>query len=175
VALRDRAAPLNAAGAADALAFAAVPVFALSLYGVILWVHITAVVVAFGALFAYPVFLAVNARAPMGQRAGLHRAQIAFSKRVTGPTIGVVLLAGIYLASDGDYWQEDWVIVPFVLLFVIAGLGATILRRGEEQLVTDADAGDEGAYAATLARVRTWTLVVMALIVVAIFFMAAKP
>ena len=30
-------------------------------YDVVLWVHITAVVVAFGALFAYPVFLAVVA------------------------------------------------------------------------------------------------------------------
>ena len=75
---------------------------AVRLYDVILWIHITAVVTAFGALFAYPVFLAVNAHGPIAQRAALHRSQIAFSKRVTGPTIGVVLLAGAYLASDAD-------------------------------------------------------------------------
>ena len=49
------------------------------IYDVVLWVHITAVVVAFGALFAYPLFLSVNARAPIGERAGFHRLQIAFS------------------------------------------------------------------------------------------------
>ncbi len=31
---------------------------AVTLYDVVLWIHVTAVVVAFGALFAYPVFLA---------------------------------------------------------------------------------------------------------------------
>ena len=146
-----------------------------SLYDVVLWVHITAVVVAFGALFAYPVFLAVVAKAPIAQRATFHHAQIAFSKRVTGPTIGVILLAGIYLATDADLWSEIWVTVPFVLLFVIAGLGATLLRRGEERLVATAEAGDEAGYAAALATLRTWTYVTIALIVVAIFFMAVKP
>ena len=148
---------------------------AVTLYDVVLWLHITAVVIAFGAVFAYPVFLAVVARAPIAQRAAFHHAQIAFSKNVTGPTIGVILLAGVYLATDGDLWSELWVTVPFVLLFVIAGLGATLLRRGEEGLVAASEAGDEAAYAAALAGLRTWTYVTLALIVITIFFMSAKP
>ena len=148
---------------------------AVSFYDVVLWLHITAVVTAFGALFAYPVFLAVNAEAPLAQRAGFHRLQIAFSKRVTGPAIGVILLAGVYLATDRELWDEPWVIIAFVMLFVIAGLGATVLRRGEERLVETADAGDEAGYAATLATARTWTLVVIVLIVLTIYVMTAKP
>jgi len=148
---------------------------ATGLYDVVLWLHITAVVVAFGALFAYPVFLAVNARASIERRAPFHHAQIAFSKRVTGPAIGVILLAGVYLATDADLWSRVWVTVPFVLLFVIAGLGATVLRRGEERLVATSEAADEAAYATALARVRTWTLVTLALIAITIFFMSAKP
>jgi hypothetical protein len=144
-------------------------------YDVVLWLHITAVVTAFGALFAYPVFLAVNARAPIAQRAAFHRSQIAFSKRITGPVIGVVLLAGVYLATDAHLWSKTWVIVPFVLLFVIAGLGATVLRRGEESLVATSESGDEEGYASALATVRAWTYVTIALIVVTIFFMTAKP
>lgn len=144
-------------------------------YDVILWLHITAVVIAFGALFAYPVFLAVNARAPLAQRATFHRSQIAFSQRITGPAIAVILLAGVYLATDAELWSEVWVTVPFVLLFVIAGLGATILRRGEERLVATSDASDESGYASALATVRTWTSATIALIVIAIFFMTAKP
>jgi len=148
---------------------------AVRLYDVVLWVHITAVVIAFGALFAYPVFLAVVAKAPIAQRATFHHAQIAFSKRITGPTIGVILLAGIYLATDAKLWSETWVTIPFVLLFVIAGLGGTVLRKGEEGLVATAEAGDEGGYTAALATLRMWTWVTIALIVVALFFMAVKP
>jgi Sec-independent protein secretion pathway component TatC len=148
---------------------------AVRFYDVVLWIHITAVVIAFGALFAYPVFLAVNARAPIAQRATLHRLQIAFSKRVTGPAIGVILIAGVYMAFDASLWDEVWVTVPFVLLFVIAGLGSTVLRRGEERLEATADAADEAGYAKALATVRTWTYVTLALIVITIFFMTAKP
>jgi len=72
----------------------------------------------------------VNARAPIAERANFHRLQIAFSKFSTGPAIGVVLLAGVYLASEHHLWSRTWVIVPFILLLVIAGLGVTVLRRG---------------------------------------------
>ena len=148
---------------------------AVAFYDVVLWVHITSVIAAFGALFAYPVFLAVNARAPISQRANFHRLQIAFGKRVTGPVIGVVLLAGVYLASDRHLWSRTWVVVPLILLLVIAGLGATVLRQGEKQLIASSEAEDEPGYAATLATVQMWTFVTLVLIVIAVFFMAAKP
>jgi len=148
---------------------------AVRLYDVVLWLHITAVIVGFGALFAYPVFLAVNARAPIAERANFHRLQIAFSKRVTGPAIGVILLAGVYLASDAHSWSKVWVSVPLVLLIVIAGLGATVLRKGEERLCALADARETAGYDGALASVARWTTLTGALIVIAIFFMAAKP
>jgi len=150
-------------------------VFAVRLYDVVLWIHITAVIVAFGALFAYPIFLAVNAGAPLAERATFHRMQIAFSKRLTGPVIGLIFLAGVYLATDAEVWDKVWVTGSLVLLFVIAGLGATVLRRGEERLLATAEAGDDAGYAATLAGVRTWTYVTLALVVLTVFLMAAKP
>jgi hypothetical protein len=148
---------------------------AVQFYDVVLWVHITAVVTAFGALFAYPVFLAVNARAPLGERGGFHRMQIAFSKRVTGPVIGVILLAGVYLATDRKQWDEPWVGISFVMLLIIAGLGATVLRRSEEKLLASSASGDESGYATALSTARTWTLVTIALIVLTIYVMTAKP
>jgi uncharacterized membrane protein len=148
---------------------------AVEFYDVVLWVHISAVITAFGALFAYPVFLAVNARAPLSQRAGFHHLQIAFSKRVTGPVIGVILLAGIYLATDRHHWDEAWVEISLGMLIVIAGLGATVLRRSEERLAATAEAGDEEGYAQSLKTARTWTLVTLVLIVVTVFVMTAKP
>jgi len=144
-------------------------------YEVVLWVHITAVVLAFGALFAYPLFLTLNARAPIGERAGFHRLQIAFSKLITGPTIVVVLAAGIYLASDAHLWSQGWVGAGLALLIVIAGLGATVMRKGEERLLAAAEAGDEAGYAGALGALMSWTALTVALIVVTIFLMAVKP
>ncbi len=144
-------------------------------YDVVLWIHITAVVAAFGAMFAYPVFLSVNARAPIAERANLHRLQIAFSKRITGPTIAVILAAGVYLASEADLWSRGWVGAGLGLLIVIAGLGATVLRKGEERLLALAEAQDEDGYSLVLRDVRAWTLLTLLLIVVTIFLMAAKP
>jgi Sec-independent protein secretion pathway component TatC len=154
---------------------AAMVTLAVRVYDIVLWVHITAVITAFGALFAYPLFLAVNAKAPVVERATLHRLQISFSQRVTGPAIGVILLAGIYLATDADLWSEAWVGISLVLLFVIAGLGATVLRRSEERLLETAEAGDDRGYAIALGTVKTWTYVTLALTVIAIFVMSAKP
>jgi uncharacterized membrane protein len=148
---------------------------AVSFYDVVLWVHITAVVAAFGPLFAYPVLFAVASKLPVGQRAVLHRTQIEISKKITGPVIGVILLAGIYLATDRELWPEPWVSSSFMLLLIIAGLGATVLRRNEERLVELADAGDEGGYAGALPALRTWTLITIALVVLTIYLMTAKP
>jgi uncharacterized membrane protein len=144
-------------------------------YDVVLWVHVTAVVVAFGALFAYPLFLTVNARAPIGERASFHRLQIAFSKRITGPVIVVVLAAGVYLASDAHLWSRGWVGAGLALLIVIAGLGATVLRKGEERLQALAEARDEGGYTRALRTVMGWTSLTIALLVVTIFLMAVRP
>ncbi len=87
----------------------------------------------------------------------------------------VAVAAGIYLATVADLWAATWVTLPFVLLLVIAGLGATVLRRGEERLVARSEAGDEAGYASALATVRTWTYATLALIVIAIFLMTVKP
>jgi hypothetical protein len=144
-------------------------------YDVVLWVHITAVVVGFGALFAYPLFLTLNARAPIGERAGFHRLQIAFSKRVTGPAIAVILAAGIYLASDADLWSEAWVDAGLALLIAIAALGITVLRGGEEQLLASCERRDETGYELALRTLMRWTLLTVALIVATIFLMAVKP
>ena len=89
--------------------------------------------------------------------------------------IVVVLAAGIYLASDAHLWSQGWVGAGLGLLIVIAGLGATVLRKGEEQLLALAEAGDEPGYGAGLRTLMRWTGVTILLLVVTIFLMAVKP
>ena len=85
------------------------------------------------------------------------------------------MIAGIYLASDAHLWSEAWVPVGLVLLLVIAGLGATVLRKGELALIAASESGTEDDYATVLSRVSVWTYVTIALIAFTVFDMAVKP
>ncbi len=147
---------------------------AVSLYNVVVWIHVSAVVIAFGSVFSYPLWFAHVARAPMAEKAFFHRMQARIGRYVVGPAMVVILLAGAYLATDRDLWSEVWVTVPLVILFVISGLWGAILAPREERLVALAEAGDEAAYGPLFAQVRTMTYVALALVLVAAFFMVTK-
>jgi hypothetical protein len=64
---------------------------------------------------------------------------------------------------------------PRTRLIVIAGLGATVPRKGEERLLALARAGDDSAYAAALRPVLAATATTDVLIVLTIFLMVVKP
>jgi uncharacterized membrane protein len=95
------------------------------------------------------------------------------------PAMVVVLICGIYLASDADVWSEVWVSVPLVILIVIGGLsGAYFAPRERElaRLARDGAAGAPGAaYDDLFRQVTTVAYANCALVLIAIFFMAAKP
>ena len=147
---------------------------AVSFYDVVLWVHITAVVVAFGVVFAYPVMYALAKAGGPERKAAIHDLQATVGKRVISPGMLVVLLAGAYLATDADVWSEVWVTVPLVLLLVIGGLGGGYLGPREERLATLAREGDQAEYEQVLGQVRTVSYLLLVLVVVAIFFMTTK-
>lgn len=148
---------------------------AVQFYDVVLWLHILAVVVAFGCVFAYPLWFAMVRRAEPAQRAFFHAMQARAGKLVISPGMVVILLAGAYLATDRDLWSEPWVTVPLVILLVVGGLGGGFLGPREERLAELARNGEEAAYEAVFSQVRAVSYTLIALVVVAIYFMVAKP
>jgi hypothetical protein len=88
----------------------------------VLAVHIMAVVVGFGVTFAYPLFYTVGERIDRRMLPGLHRLQIALSRRLTGPGLLVVLIAGIYLASHEHQWKCFYVQWGVAVVVVLGGL-----------------------------------------------------
>ena len=118
---------------------------AVALYDFVLTIHILAVVVAFGVVFAYPVLDAQMRKAGPGDLAALHRLHLALGRRVISPAMVVVLLAGLYLALDryslGDPWISATLAILFVL-FAITGAVLTPTDRGLAELAErDAKAG----------------------------------
>src|SRR4051812_9494911 len=147
---------------------------AVQFYDVVLWVHIVAVVTAFGGTFWYPVWFEVLKGWDPAARANFHRAQGMLGRFVISPALLVIILAGAYLASDRDYWSETWVTVPLVIAIVLGGLGGAYFAPRENRLAELADGGGGAEYEGLFTQVRNVGYVAMVLVLVAAFFMVTK-
>jgi hypothetical protein len=108
---------------------------ALLFYQVVLALHIAAVVVAFGVTFAYPIIFAVVSRQDPRALAALHRAELAVGQRLIMPGLGVVILAGIYLASKLEVWSTFYVQWGMGAAIVLGGLSGLFFVPTERRLV----------------------------------------
>jgi uncharacterized membrane protein len=157
------------------------PITAIAFYDVVLAVHIVAVVAAFGVTFAWPVLLAQAQRTDVRDLAALHRFQAILSGRLVTPAMVVVLVAGVYLASDRWSLGDGWISATFAILIVLFGLVGAVLTPGERRLaeLADRDAAAGGTRSAEYeAASRRYALsggLASALVIVAIVLMVTKP
>jgi uncharacterized membrane protein len=154
---------------------------AIEFYNVVLAVHIMAVAFAFGIVLAYPVIIPWARRTHRAAMPVIHTLQTRISRMVIAPGMVVILAAGIYLASDADVWSESWVSVPLLILIIVGGLGGAVLTPLEKRLgeLAARDLRGGGELGAEYdAQLRRWSLFAYScavLVLVAIFFMTAKP
>jgi hypothetical protein len=113
-------------------------------------VHIMAVVLAFGVTFAYPIMFAVGARHDPRSLPLLHRVEYTIERTLINPALGLVLLAGIYLASKGHFWSDFFVQWGLGAVIVIGALVGSVMiptaKRAEQVAARDvaAVAGGSG-------------------------------
>lgn len=146
------------------------------------FVHVLAVVVAFGPTLAYPIFAAVAQNSAPRSVPAVLRGIIRADRFLVTPGMIVLLGAGIYLLSEGN-WPSNasWVEVGFAAIVVLFAMVHAFFgprsRRALEIAERDLAAGDQlspefEALSKQIARVgQLATLIV----VVAIFFMVVKP
>ena len=152
-----------------------------ALYEYVLGIHIMAVVVAFGWAFALPVVYTVAARQDPRSLPTLHRIEIAISRLILNPALVIVLVAGIFLASDGHHWSEFFVQWGLGAAIVIGALVGSVLiptaKRAEQLAERDlAGAGEMSEeYRAAVRRSSTVGSLLSLLVLVTILFMAVKP
>ncbi len=152
-------------------------------------VHILAVVVAFGATFAYPLLFAGARRLDPTVLPWLFRTVQRIGRCVVNPGLLVVLLAGIYLASDEHQWSifyVQWGIAAVIVIGAIEGsymipregrlaelaerdLAATAVPAGGQR--TSATWSDE--YNRTFRQLALGGTVLDLIVVVTVFIMAA--
>src|SRR3954447_9785477 len=159
----------------------------ISFYSVVLFIHITAVVLAFGVTFTYPLMFAVARKSHPRHLPFFHRMQHVIGQRMIAPIGGVILLAGIYLAIKGPYdFGDPWIGITLLILILLLAAGGAYFsprerRMGELAGRDIAAAPAQGAvtfspeYEALFRQVRTATLIGNALVLIAIFLMVTKP
>ena len=150
-------------------------------YDVVLTIHILAVVLAFGVVFAYPIIDSQMKRAGPGALPNLHRLHLVLATRLVQPAMTVVLLAGLYLALDRWSLGDPWISATFAILIVLFGLTGAILIPADKRLAElaerDLQAGGAPSadYVALSRRADLVGSVALLLVVIAIFLMTGKP
>ena len=157
----------------------------LRFFDVVLFLHITSVVIAFGVLFTCPVIVPLTVRNAPRQVAWLHEMQVALGRMVVTPAAALVLLTGIYLAADADVFSEWWVTVPLISILLILGLGGAYFAPRDRKLAElarrDIAAAGDGEvvfskeYEDLGRQVGTVGAFVVVLVVIVIFVMVTGP
>jgi Predicted integral membrane protein (DUF2269) len=150
-------------------------------YSVGLFVHVLAVVLAFGPTFGYALFFSVLPQFPTATPALMAGVQKTDRYLVVPGTI-VVLLAGIYLIVDGS-WEESetFISVGFVAILALLGLQHGFFRpqtaRARALAERDLESGDQlsDEFTALSQRIGKVGSLAGLIVVVTIFFMVVKP
>jgi hypothetical protein len=150
-------------------------------YKLALFLHILAVVLAFGPTFGYGIFFSVTQQHPRATPAILSGIQKA-DRYLVNPGMVVLLIAGLYLLSDGPWEASDaFVSVGFVAIIVLFGLQHAFFtpRVREAKALADRDlaAGDtlSDEFLALGDRIGKVGTLAGLIVVLTIFFMAYKP
>jgi uncharacterized membrane protein len=151
-------------------------------YNVGLFLHVLAVVLAFGPTFGYGFFVAAAESSSPRSVPTVLRAVQTVDRYLVQPGLIVVLLAGIYMLAKADISAgESWVSVGFLAIVVLFGLSHGFFRPQTTKALAlaerDLQAGDtlSEEYGAISKRLENAGKLAGLIVVVAIFFMTVKP
>lgn len=150
-------------------------------YKIALFLHVLAVVLAFGPTFGYALFFSVAPQYPRATPAILTGVQKC-DKYLVNPGMLVVILAAFYLLIDGD-WEtsEAFISVGFLAWALLLALQNAFftpqVRKAKELAERDLKAGDalSDEFVALGDRIGKVGGLAGLVVVVAIFFMTYKP
>ena len=155
----------------------------VTFYSVVVFFHIAAVVIGFGPTFAYGAYMA-TAQREGGQAIPLIGRTIVFWDRtVNTATMTLILLTGIYLASDGPYGTGSffisWGFVAIVILFALThAFFIPRTRRAVELAERDLAAPDgklSAEFEALSGQLAKVGIAAGLLVILTIYVMTAKP
>ncbi len=159
----------------------------VTFYLVVKFVHVAAVVLAFGPTFGYAFFQGVAERTNPRAIPAVVRAQEVTDRFLVIPGIVVVAAAGIYMVSDSPAFDFGtlFVSVGMIAVIVLFVMGLTFFRSIERRLgdLAERDIAAAGSgevelsdeYWAASKRSAIGGSLAGVIVLVAVFFMVVKP
>ena len=151
-------------------------------YNISLFLHISAVVIGFGATYAEAIMFPVAQKLDPRHLPYVHRLQLAINQRLATPALVVVIVTGIYQVSEGDWgFGDPWISVTFLIVIVIGGLLGAYFVPSDRRLgaQVERDLAETGApsesYLAGARKQGAIGALIGFLLVLAIFLMVTKP
>jgi len=154
----------------------------------VLAIHILAVVIGFGGVFAFPLLFGATARAEPTAIPALLRTRQTLGRYLINPGLLVVVLAGIYLASKEHQWSSFYVGWGIIAAIVLGALEGSVIIRAAGRLAPLAErdlaatavaAGGQrtsatwsGEYAALFRRFTLAGNAMAGIVALTVFFMA---
>ena len=114
---------------------------AVEVYDVSVAVHVMAAIVAFGPLFAFPLFISVTERRDRLSLPVVLRAVNRTERALVIPAGAVVGFTGVYQAIDGPFSFDDdlWMTIGFVLYLLVFGAPVLVVEPMRAQAADEAD------------------------------------
>jgi uncharacterized membrane protein len=155
--------------------------FAIAFYDISVFVHVSAVVVGFGATFAESIMFPVAMKAGKQHLPYVHRLQLAINQRFAGPALLLIIITGIYQTADRWEFSDFWISATLLIALILGGLNGAYFvpsdRRlaplAERDLAATGDMSDE--YQRQARRQGMLGALAGGLVLLAIFLMVTKP
>jgi hypothetical protein len=147
-------------------------VTAVAFPDVVLAVHIAAVLITFGVIFAYPVIYLAAAQLGPQAMPVYYRMRALLGRRLISPGLGLVLVAGIYLASDLHQWKHFYTQWGVAIVVVIGAIQGAFLTPREKRLAELAEGDVSGPeYQALSKRVAMVDSLLLVLVLATVYLM----
>jgi uncharacterized membrane protein len=155
--------------------------FAVQFYDVSVFVHVSAVVVGFGATFAESIMFPVAMKVGKQHLPYVHRLQLAINQRFAAPALLLIIITGIYQTADRWEFSDFWISATFLIAIILGGLSGAYFVPSDRKLAPmverDLAAGGElsDEYQHQARRQGMFGALAGVLVLAAIFLMVVKP
>lgn len=151
-------------------------------FSIALFIHVLAVVLAFGPTYGFGFFVSSAEQSEPRSVPAVLRGVLQVDRYLITPGLIVILLAGIYMLIDAEISAgESWVSIGFLAVVVLFGMAHGFFRpntrRALELAERDLGAGDalSDEYLALSKKLENGGKVAGAIVAITIFFMVVQP
>jgi Predicted integral membrane protein (DUF2269) len=154
--------------------------FAITFYDISVFVHVSAVVVGFGATFAESLTFPLALKYGKQHLPYVHRLGIAINQRFASPALLVIIITGIYQTAKNWEFSDFWISATFLIALILGGMNGAYFIPGEKKLLAQVEgelaAGGElsADYQRKARQMGMAGALAGLLVLLAVFFMVAK-